>query len=457
MTNISSIIKLAAAIVVCGGTAYAADLDTEPAPDTAAAADEPVRASGYLFRSIFGDTLEKDYGIGIVGWGEATAIYGSSHNRQNLANGAFLTQEMGVNLNQIGLMICRNAGCLPTGVFPPAQNLLSRIGPLPGPRGGFDIGFNATVMWGEDIQFLRTAGVDDFTFDDDEDNKLAFPQFYVDAYIPVLDGMTIMAGSFFTFVGNEVGSPFTPPNWFVTHTYGLQHGPSKHVGGLASIKIPTPQDFGLLSFDAGLTAGWNNWDESRPTVLGAARWRSPDLATWLDFEFVYGDGEEDNFGPAAGGSPYIAISTTDENLDRFHASFTATHQATAKLQLAFEGLYGFQEGGDAAPVPIAITEDSEWYGVNIGGRYKLADDLHLAGRAEWFRDEKAANVLWSSVGATGGDVYSLTANLDWQVNPFMRVRPEVRYDTYTGDGTGLFGDGTEDDQFIALFSTNVNF
>ncbi|WP_325894264.1 outer membrane beta-barrel protein [Grimontia sp. NTOU-MAR1] len=414
-------------------------------------------AGGSLFRAATNNALD-EYEITVAGWAEATALHASDTiGDGNISNGAFLNQKDGVGLNQIGLMLCKGMGCLPTGAFAPAQNVLSRVGPFPGPVGEARIDFNVTAMYGQDIQFFRTAGIDDYTFDNDDDNKLAIPQFYIDAYLPVLDGMTLMVGSFFTFIGNEVGAPFTPPNWFVTHTYATQHGPSKHVGALASIKVPTDEDFGLLSFDAGLVAGWNNWDEKRPTFIGAARWRSPDLATWLDFEFIYGDGEGDAFGAAKGGSPYIAVSSTDEKLDRFHSSTTLIQTVNPDLQLAAEFVYGFQEGGDVAAAPVFITKDSDWMGLNLGARYKLDDNLFFGARAEWFDDENAANVLWSSVGATGGDVYSVTTNLDWSVNQHFKIRPELRYDTYKGNGAGLFAGGTSDDQFIALLNAVAYF
>ncbi|ODA30926.1 outer membrane beta-barrel protein [Veronia pacifica] len=395
--------------------------------------------------------------ISVNGWIEATALNASDTLDGELSNGAFFNQKDGIRLNQAGLMLCRGVGCLPTATFPPSQNLLSRIGPLPGPVGELEIGFNVTAVYGEDSQFLRTAGIDDYTFDDDKDNKLAIPQFYIDAYLPVFGGMTVIAGSFFTSTGNEIGLPFTPPNWFATHTYAMQHAPSKHVGVLTGIKIPTSDAFGLLSVDLGLVGGWNNWDERRPTVIGATRWRSNDMATWLDIELIYGDGEGDAFGPAKGGSPYLVASTNGEKRQRLHSSATLTHNVNPDTQISAELTYGSQKGGDIAPAPVFIVEDSKWYGANLATRFKVSEELHTGVRAEWFNDEKAANILWRSTGATGGSVYSLTANLDWSLNPHLRIRPEIRYDKYEGDGAGLFAGGKSDQQFIALINAVTYF
>lgn len=429
------------------------------AQEQAATDTPPPRPFGSLSRALIGDQLEKENGIAIIGWADATALGATNTGPDgDLGNGAFFTQDEGFTLNELGVMICKGDGC-PPPVFGPKHNNISRIGPFPGPPRGddFDVGYNVTAVIGSDSQFFRATGFDDFSGDVDEEIQLSIPQAYVDVYVPVLDGVSVVVGNFFTpNSGLEIGLPFNPPNWFSTHTYALQHGPARHTGLYASAKIPTPADFGLLTVDAGLVTGWNNFDNVRATYLGAIRYRSPTLATWIDAEVIVGDGEDDFVGPTGGGSPYLAISTTGEELLRLNSSLTATHQLTGRLQLAAELDYGFQEGGDDIGVPVAITQDSAWYGANIGARSKVKDNLHVAGRAEWFRDENAANILWSSRGASGGNVFSLTGALEWQPTPQLRIRPEVRFDSYNGGGNGIFGDG-EDDQLLGLVNVNVVF
>lgn len=413
-------------------------------------AEEDERASGYLARSIIGDTLEKDYNIGILGWAEASLSANDNDSRSVSPQGFFLTEE-GLQLNQAGLMLCRGDGCPPFH-FGPKHNVLSRIGPTPAPKSEeFDIGFNVTAIYGTDSQFLRTAGFDDFSFDTDDENKLSIPQWFLDIYLPVLDGSTLMVGSFQTPLENDIGYPFTPPNWFVTHTYAFQHGPAKHVGGLYQVKIPTPAEFGLLSLEGGIVQGWNNLiDENNDfDYIAGVRWRSPDMRTWVDLEAIYGNGENDAPGPALGGSPYVAISTTGEYLDRFAGYVVASHAFTDKFSAAVEATYGYQEGGDAG----LILQDSEWYGVNVGARYSFMDTVSANGRVEVFRDDDAAHVLWGGVDAT---VYSATAGLDWQANKFFRIRPEVRYDT-TDDDQLLFGEGQEDSQLLGVLDVVVTF
>lgn len=421
----------------------------------ASAEDPPYNPNGALFRTITNGAFDEAK-FTVLGWASTTAI-GATHGNSNLSPGAFFNQDDGLNFNQLGLMACGGTGC-PPFAFGPQTNIMSRIGPLPIPRNdGITLGYNVTLLYGEDAQFLRTSGIDDFTSDLTDETRFAIPQAFIDIGLPIADGASLLLGSWQTSLANDIGYPFTPPNWFVTHTYGFQHGPAKHVGGLFSVKIPTPEQFGLLSLEAGVVCGWNNLDDCETHVMGGARWRSPDLRTWIDLEFIFGDGENDAPGASLGGSPYIAVSSTGSSLDRMSVFLTGTHQVNEKLQLGFEASYGEQEGGDVALAPVFITRDSEWYGLNVSGRYKLSDTLHVAGRFEWFRDENAAHVLWSSTGATGGDVYALTAGLEWQATRHLRIRPEIRYDVYDGGGPGLFAGGTEDEQLVGLVNATINF
>ena len=94
-----------------------------------------------------------------------------------------------------------------------------------------------------------------------------------------------------------------------------------------------------------------------------------------------------------------------------------------------------------SPLPFAITRDSAFYGANVGFRYEFHERVHVGARFEWFTDENAANVLWSGVGATGGEVYALTASLGWVINPHVLLRPELKIDTYDG-GAHLFAAGS---------------
>lgn len=446
----------------------------------------PASPYGSLFRALAGDRLEREYGIAVIGFGHVTL---AETNRdiasttlpqgrgRNIQPQGGLVQDEGLNLNQVGIEICRGAGCPPGRPLAPDphRNVIGRITPLPAPRGeDVIVDFNLSVLYGEDPFFWKTKGFDDWEWDADRQHKLAVTQWFVDIYLPVWEGVSLMLGSWQSPLANEIGYPFVPPNWFSARTYAFAVGPAKHVGALAEAKLPLAAEYGIASVSLGLVPGWNTIElgsgSKEPTVLLGARWRSPDMKTWLDFEAIYGNGEDD-FGdtavidgiarPLGGGTQYLALSSTDDFLARFVAYLSLVHTLNERASLAVESVYGFQEGGDLAPLPFAITRDSTFYGVNAALRYRLGEKLHTNLRAEWLRDENAANVLWSGVGAGGGDVYALSANLGWEPVPHLLVRPELKFDWY--DGTGhLFAPGPNglarrDSQLLAVLNLEFRF
>jgi hypothetical protein len=283
-----------------------------------------------------------------------------------------------------------------------------------------------------------------------------------------------MVGSWHTSLALEIGKALVPPNIFASRTYAFTASPAKHVGVLTQFKLPLDPAWGHASLGFGIVGDWNSIDfgsgAGGPSFMFTGRWRSPDMRTWLDIETIYGNGEDD-FGdskviegiayPRGGGSQYLALSSNNEYLDRFVGYFTATHSVNARLILLLESVYGYQEGGDLSPLPFAITRDSAFYGANVGFRYEFHERVHVGARFEWFTDENAANVLWSGVGATGGEVYALSASLGWVINPHVLLRPELKIDTYDG-GAHLFAAGSNgladrDTQVLGVVNLEFRF
>ncbi|MGD9601605.1 MAG: outer membrane beta-barrel protein [Gammaproteobacteria bacterium] len=445
---------------------------------------EGPRPYGRLFRSLAGDTLEKDHGIGVVGFAHVTAAF--AHNdiaTTRLAQGrgrnvqpqGGLVQDEGVNLNQLGLIVCKGAGCPPFRLFQPNRNVLSRITPLPGPRGNHVIvDWAVSAVYGEDAVFWKTKGMDDWKWDADDRERLAITQWFLDIYLPVGAGASVIVGSWHSPLAHEIGYPFNPPNWFSSRTYAFAVGPAKHVGALSQFKLPLEPALGHASVGFGVVTDWNAIDFGSgghdPNFLFEARWRSPDMQTWIDLEVIHGNGEDD-FGdvtvrngtafPRGGGTQFLAVSSTSEYLSRTFGYLTFMHHFNDSVSAVLETVYGFQEGGDLAPLPFAVTQDSAMFGANLGVRYRLTEHLHTAIRAEWLRDENAANFLWGAVGARGGDVYALTANVAWEVIPHLLVRPELKYDVYAGDGhlfaVGANGLAREDDQLLGVLNLEFRF
>jgi hypothetical protein len=388
-------------------------------------AQEPPRPYGSLFRAVAGDRLEREHGIGVLGFGHVT-LSEANHDipasqmpqgrARNTQPQSGVAQDEGFNLQHVGFIVCKGDACPPGRIAAPTRNLLSRIGPLPGARGDeVVVDWALSALVGEDGVFWKTKGFDDWSWNADDAHRLAVTQWYLDLYLPLGAGTTVLLGSWHNPLAAEIGYAFTPPNYFASRSYAFAVGPAKNVGTLIETRLPLAPGLGLASVFFGVTGDWNALDfgsgAGGPTFMFGVRWRSPDMRTWLDIETIYGNGEDD-FGDVrvkngvgrarGGGSQFLALSSTDEYLDRFVGFVTLNHALTERLDLVAEGVYGFQEGGDLAPLPFAITRDASFYGANVGFRYRLAPGLYTGARLEAFADEEAASVLWSGVGAGGG-------------------------------------------------------
>ncbi len=442
------------------------------------------RPYGRLFRAIAGDTLEKDHGIGVLGFAHVTVAYADNDiattrlaqgRGRNIQPQGGMIQDEGVNLNQLGLFVCKGAGCPPGRLFAPNRNVLSRVTPLPGPVGDeVIVDWAVSAVYGEDAVFWKIKGFDDWKWDADDRERLAITQWFLDIYLPVGAGATLLVGSWHSPLAHEIGYPFVPPNWFSSRTHAFMAGPAKHVGALSQFKLPLDATVGIASVSFGMVTDWNSIDFGSgghdPNFLFGASWRTPDMQTWIDLEVLFGNGEDD-FGdvtlrdgvvyPRGGGTQFLALSSTSEYLSRAIAFLSVMHHFNPDWSAGLETVYGFQEGGDLAPLPFAIVQDSAFYGANLGARYRIRDNLHAALRFEWHRDENAANFLWSNIGARGGNVYALTANLAIEIIPNLLLRPELKYDVYDGGGhlfaVGADGIAREDSQLLGVMNFEFRF
>jgi len=363
----------------------------------------------------------------------------------NVFPSGFLTFEEGFNLNRAELLLEKM----------PRANLKPRIGPFPGPKpDSADWGFEVNLRYGTDAAL--TFGLDDdLPINDGEDTLWLLPQWFASAYLPWGEGLAIIAGSFFTPVGHEIGAPVDPPTAFYTHAYAFAYQPVKHVGVYASAKLPLTPASGLWSAGAGIVQGWNNLEDNNDdkTLLFDLRWRSRDFRTWLDIENVIGNEQSEN-GVTEQTRPFNAASSSGARLLRNFHALTLSHRLDGDRRWTVNAVYGHQEGGDVLadsnnPPGFLITEDSAWYGVNASVHRRLGPRLEAALRLEWFRDDKGAHALLPE-----GIYRGATANLAWWPAPSLRLRAELRRDDYSGPGEPFGGEvptvffGNRDDQWV---------
>ncbi|MCW8885281.1 MAG: porin [Motiliproteus sp.] len=391
---------------------------------------EASQPKGWLYQELFGDQLWEERRVNVSARIQ-TGILANDNSSENVFPTGFFNLEEGLVLNRAEILIEK----------PLRANYKPRIGPFPGPTpNAWDWGFLIQGRYGED--FSRTYGFEDeWGINEGEDPVLILPQWFAKIYAPIGEGVTFQIGTWFTNIGNEIGAPVDPPSSFYSHPYAMLYGPSKHFGGLLSTQLPIDRRFGLWGVELGLVQGWNNLQDNNnsKSLISALQWRSSDMRTWIDVESIWGN--EQSEGGVTDQRPFVAVSSSGKDLFRQFHSLTISQTLGEQRQwrLILNAVYGDQEGGDVAagvenPPGFMITEDSQWYGVNLSLLWKYRQDLQLGIRGEWFKDDDGAYFLLPE-----GEYRSWTANLSWFPQSWLRIRPEIRYDRYKGPGKPFGG------------------
>lgn len=411
---------------------------------------EAGQPQGWFYQLFVDRDLWQDHHINIYGRVQAGLMY-NDNGSDNLFPTGFFNLDEGFILNRTEIIAEK----------PLRTTYKPRIGPFPGPAPeNWDWGFLVQGRYGQD--FSRTYGFDDeLNINENERRVFILPQWFVKAYAPWGGGTTFQFGTWFTNIGNEIGAPVDPPSPFYSHAYAMMYGPSKHFGGLLSTRLPVAKELGLWGIELGLVQGWNNLQDnnSEKSLITALQWRSPDMRTWIDFESIWGNEQSEN--GVLDQRPFVAVSSNDGNLFRQFHSLTLTQWLGEEKEwrIAVNAVYGDQEGGDvvaanANPPGFLITENSQWYGVNGSVVWQMKKDLQLGLRAEWFTDRDGAYFLLPE-----GRYTAWTASVSWYPEPWLRIRPEIRYDHYSGAGQPFGGElptlfsGTEQEQ--TLFSVDA--
>ena len=140
-------------------------------------------------------------------------------------------------------------------------------------------------------------------------------------------------------------------------------------------------------------------------------------------------------------------------------------QLSAKLTYAAESEFGVtEENAD----PAVFGQTAKWYGLDQYLIYTINPCWSAGARVEVFRDEEGTRVGglgsvgivgWPAAPGFAGTFTEATVGLNWHPNPNIVIRPEGRWDCYSGStnlqGELPFGDGTRSSQF--LFATDLIF
>jgi hypothetical protein len=362
--------------------------------------------SDQLFLDHLNDTtFMQKIGVSVGGWLDVGGTYNFHNPKDNFnAPVSFNDRHLEAQLNQLNVY------------FERAVN-----------TGGdsWDIGGRVDILFGTDARFTLNAELDDDILDDDFSRfyRLSFPQIYAEVYAPIFNGITAKIGHFYTIIGNEVVT--APDNFFYSHAYTMLYAePFEHNGFL--LTTPINDNFTLM---AGGVVGWDNFSEDLDiwNFLGGVSWSSDDDATGVTVTAVVGPTSDTDHG--------------DED-NRWLYSVVVTHDITENLHYLLQHDHGVED--------VANTK-SEWYGINQYLSYDINDQFSAGLRGEWFRDDDGARVTGDA-----GNFFAFTAGVNYTPLGWLKIRPEIRYDWFNGDGDPYDG-GTSDDQLTIAVDMVVTF
>ena len=321
----------------------------------------------------------------------------------------------------------------------------------------WDIGGRFDFMFGTDAIYTQAFGIPPFDANSgqpvhrgDWDLDLcckstrtygiALPQAYLEAYVPVGNGLNIKAGHFYSPTGYETVP--APDNFFYTHAYSFMNGePFTHVGVVGNYALTGNWSLMGGAVTGSATGGWDgtfnrqigNWGG-----LGGITWLSDDRRTSANITGTYG------------------ATSTRSNEPWGMYSIVLQHRITSKTHLVLHHVHGYAGG----VLLNGSQKNAEWYGINTHIYYDLLNDLTIGIRGEWFRDRDGFRVaspfrVLAATGNTGAsfagnfpfisapsDYYAITLGMnwkpakrlkvDWKPMQKLNIRPNFRYDRADG-------------------------
>lgn len=402
------------------------------------------------------DNLLRDTGVKVGGWINGGATY--NPNPMDGFNGTvtFADRANTAQLNQFNMYM---------------QRTVVTEGKA------FDIGGRFDFMYGTDAIYTQAFGIPQFDVNTGQlQNRgnwdlylccnstrtygIALPQAYLEAYLPVGNGLNIKAGHFYSPTGYETVP--APDNFFYTHAYSFTNGePFTHVGVVGNYQAAS--NWSLMG---GVTTGsaTGGWDGTFNKQLG--NWGGLAGITWAS---------DDRRTSVNLAGTYAATSTRSDEPWEWY-SLVLQHRITSRTHFVLHHVHGYAGG----VLLNGTQKNAEWYGINTHLYYDLLDDLSIGLRTEWFRDKDGFRVpspfrVAAAVNSTGSsfagniatvtsapaDYYGVTLgmnwkpakrlSIDWKPMQKLNIRPNIRYDRADGlDQTYRPFNGRKDQVLFSL-------
>ena len=369
----------------------------------------------------------KRYGLFYVdGW---LAAGGTSENQPPLTTGARsnLDDEIdSVQLNQLYLIMGREAkkGC------------------------NMSFGARADLLFGTDYLYTSSLGLESYNHnrfgapvstvyaaqphwnqnarDGYSQYGLALPQAYAEVFAPIMCGLTVKMGHFYSPLGYE--SVMNPANFFYTHTYSMLYAEAKTLTG-AIANLQMDKNWSAM---AGFAQGWDVWEDNNNAMswMAGAKWENDCKTSSLSFTIMSGDEVMD--------TTFSRGAYTGEYLNGNVTNYSLVYEQQLAPSLRYVLQHDLGVASDANRTYNMDTRswdrvDGKWYSLVNYLYYQMSDTLAIGGRFEWFKDENHSRVMSTPVASpigkfVGDNYFDASLGLNWKPTNWFTFRPEVRWD-----------------------------
>jgi hypothetical protein len=352
-------------------------------------------------------------------------------------------------------------------------NITPRVTPKPGEAAStISWGFMIESMYGRNGQAARMFGFDDNIGPNhpgdlnaakaasSRQNFFAFPNVFAQFALPVAEGAALTVGRFGAGITYEIPvQTKAGPDFFYSRTYAFAVNPDQVAGVLVSANVARGASGAWLG-ELGVVNGWQNWADNngQKTVLGALRWRASDFHKGVNFAFITGDEQnEPGNKPQLTNNPVVSPSPQR----RTHVAMNGFWEL-GPWYFAGEALEGKQDG-DGRPQTVLLGaggysgfKGATYGDVNLHAHYKFDSQWTLGARVERYWSPEGFSLL--PLTAARGSINAVTVGVRYDLNSFVRLCPELRYDKQTDvQGLKAFGNGRETQQLMGAVDLLVYF
>ncbi len=298
---------------------------------------------------------------------------------------------------------------------------------------GFDIGGRFDLVYGTDwrLAYAHGMGLQEKLNGSDQLYGLCIPQLYTEVGY---NDLRVKIGYMCTSFGYEQVPPML--NFFYSHSYNICYAEPLLVTGVMA-QHPLGR---YLTLKAGFHQGVAQFEDYNDCLNfeGGVSWHNCNKSKKLSYMLDVGRND-----PAGLEDEYIH-------------SLVYQWKFAPKWEYVFQNDYGVENN-----VQVLGGKTANWYGISQYLFYQLNDQWRAGMRVECFRDEDGVRVAgignlpdargWDGKPGFAGTFTELTFGLNWIPKPNFRVRPELRWDWYSGtrnlDNELPFDGGRGTDQF----------